>query len=30
VIAGERISVSRARKKGLLDALNNYLSEVSK
>lgn len=30
IVAGERIEVSRARKKGLLDALNNYLSEVSK
>lgn len=30
LISGERIGISRARKKGLLDALNNYLSEVSK
>ena len=30
IIGPDRISVSRARKKGLLDALNRYLSEVSK
>ena len=30
IISDERIGISRARKKGLLDALNNYLSEVSK
>lgn len=30
ILAGERIGVSRAKKKGLLDALNNYLNEVSK
>lgn len=29
-IGGERIQVSRARKKALLDALNNYINEVSK
>jgi len=30
VLGGERIQVSRARKKALLDALNDYLCEVSK
>ena len=30
ILDGERIQVSRARKKLLLDALNNYLNEVSK
>jgi len=30
VIGGERLQVSRARKKALLDALNDYLNEVSK
>ncbi len=29
-IGGDRIQVSRARKKALLDALNNYINEVSK
>ena len=30
VVAGEHIQVSRAKKKAILDALNNYLNEVSK
>ena len=30
LIAGDRVQVSRARKKALLDALNNYINEVSK
>ena len=30
VVAGEHIQVSRAKKKAVLDALNNYLNEVSK
>ena len=30
VLAGESIQVSRARKKDLMDALNNYMNEVSK
>ena len=30
VVAGEHIQVSRAKKKAMLDALNNYLNEVSK
>lgn len=30
ILDGERIQVSRARKKDLLDALNNYMNEVSK
>lgn len=30
ILDGERIQVSRARKKPLLDALNNYMNEVSK
>ena len=30
ILGGERIQVSRARKKALLDALNDYLNEVSK
>ena len=30
LLAGECIQVSRARKKDLLDALNNYMNEVSK
>lgn len=30
VVAGEHIQVSRAKKKSVLDALNNYLNEVSK
>lgn len=30
LIGGERIQVSRARKKALMDALNNYINEVSK
>ncbi len=30
ILDGERIQVSRARKKALLDALNDYLNEVSK
>jgi len=30
IISGENIQVSRARKKDLLDALNNYMNEVSK
>ena len=29
-VGGDRIQVSRARKKALLDALNDYISEVSK
>ena len=30
LIGGERIQVSRAKKKALMDALNNYINEVSK
>ncbi len=30
LVGGDRIQVSRARKKALLDALNNYINEVSK
>ena len=30
LIGGERIQVSRARKKALMDALNDYINEVSK
>ena len=30
LIGGEHIQVSRARKKALMDALNNYINEVSK
>ena len=30
LIGEEHIQVSRARKKALLDALNNYINEVSK
>lgn len=30
LLAGERVQVSRARKKALLDALNDYMNEVSK
>lgn len=30
ILGGEHVQVSRARKKALLDALNNYLNEVSK
>ena len=30
VVHGETVQVSRARKKAFLDALNNYLGEVSK
>lgn len=30
ILGGERIQVSRARKKALLDALNDYMNEVSK
>lgn len=30
LLAGERIAVSRAKKKDLLDALNNFINEVSK
>lgn len=30
ILDGERIQVSRARKKALLDALNDYMNEVSK
>ena len=30
VVAGEHIQVSRAKKKAVLDALNNYLNEVGK
>ncbi len=30
LVGGDRIQVSRARKKALMDALNNYINEVSK
>ncbi len=30
LIAGERVQISRARKKAFLDALNNHINEVSK
>ena len=30
LIGADRIQVSRARKKALMDALNNYINEVSK
>lgn len=30
LIGGDRVQVSRARKKALLDALNDYINEVSK
>lgn len=30
LLAGERIAVSRAKKRDLMDALNNYINEVSK
>ncbi|MDE6590567.1 MAG: LytTR family transcriptional regulator, partial [Oscillospiraceae bacterium] len=30
LIGDDRIQVSRARKKALMDALNNYINEVSK
>ena len=30
LIGGEQIQVSRARKRALLDALNDYINEVSK
>jgi hypothetical protein len=29
-VAGDLIQVSRARKKALMDALNNYINEVGK